>query len=424
MFEKMKLKRVSQAMLTLGAIALLTGCKGKTDPMAGMQGQNAAAVATYTVTSGDLSLDNEYPATIKGKMDIAVRPMISGTITRVCVDEGQRVTKGQLLFLIDDVQYQAAVRSAEAGVASAKAAVASAESQVTTIQSSVATARLTATNQKKLLDKGIISNYQYQTADLNLKSAQSQLNAARQAVGQSRAALAQAQQQVVNARKNLSYSRVVAPCDGVVGEIPNREGSLASPSGTPLTTISDNNQVYAYFSFNEKQVLALTKNGSVSLQAAISQLPQVKLKLSNGEIYGQVGRVSTVSGVLDQSTGSAQVRALFPNVNGMLRSGSTGSVLIPATTGRCLIIPQKATYEVQDQKYVYVVGPGRKATSRAITVMDQNDGQNYAVTSGLSVGDVIVVEGVGTQVKEGTTILTKAQAAAAMKAMAAGAKKK
>ena len=123
MFEKMKLKRVSQAMLTLGAIALLTGCKGKTDPMAGMQGQNAAAVATYTVTSGDLSLDNEYPATIKGKMDIAVRPMISGTITRVCVDEGQRVTKGQLLFLIDDVQYQAAVRSAEAGVASAKAAV-------------------------------------------------------------------------------------------------------------------------------------------------------------------------------------------------------------------------------------------------------------------------------------------------------------
>ena len=410
MFEKMKLKRVSQAMLTLGAIALLTGCKGKTDPMAGMQGQNAAAVATYTVTSGDLSLDNEYPATIKGKMDIAVRPMISGTITRVCVDEGQRVTKGQLLFLIDDVQYQAAV--------------ASAESQVTTIQSSVATARLTATNQKKLLDKGIISNYQYQTADLNLKSAQSQLNAARQAVGQSRAALAQAQQQVVNARKNLSYSRVVAPCDGVVGEIPNREGSLASPSGTPLTTISDNSQVYAYFSFNEKQVLALTKNGSVSLQAAISQLPQVKLKLSNGEIYGQVGRVSTVSGVLDQSTGSAQVRALFPNVNGMLRSGSTGSVLIPATTGRCLIIPQKATYEVQDQKYVYVVGPGRKATSRAITVMDQNDGQNYAVTSGLSVGDVIVVEGVGTQVKEGTTILTKAQASAAMKAMAAGAKKK
>ncbi len=422
MFDEMKLKSVSQVMLTLSVVALLTGCK-KADQSSSMQGQNVAAVETYTVTTGDLSLDNEYPATIKGKMDIDVRPMISGTITKVCVDEGQRVSKGQLLFLIDDVQYQAAVRSAEAGVASARAAVTSAEAQVATSQSSVATAQLTATNQKKLLDKGIISSYQYQTAALSLKSAQSQLNAVRQQVGQARAGLAQAEQQLVDARKNLSYSRVVAPCDGVVGQIPNREGSLASPSGAALTTISDNTSIYAYFSFNEKQVLALTKNGSISLQAAIQQLPQVKLKLANGEIYGQLGRVSTVSGVLDQTTGSAQVRALFSNVNGMLRSGSTGSILIPATTGRSLVIPQKATYEIQDQKYVYVVGADHKATARAITVMDENDGQNYAVTGGLSVGDVIVIEGVGTQVKEGTTIITKEQAAAAMKAQAAKAKK-
>lgn len=388
---EMKFKTLAVA-LTAGAVVLLGSCSGKKDQQAAamMQQGGPVQVATYTVTTGNLDLNDTYPATIKGFKDVDVRPQVSGNITRVCVDEGQRVTRGQLLFTIDEVQLQAAVRQAESAVASARAQIASA-------QSAVASAKLTANNQKELYKKGIISSYQYETAALQLSSAQAQENAAR-------SALAQAQAAVVNAKKSLSFTRVVAPCNGVVGTIPYREGTLASPS-MALTTISDNTTVYAYFSLNEKQILKLTNNGAISLQAAISRMPSVRLRLSDGTIYGQPGRVSTVSGVLDQATGTASVRALFPNQGGMLHSGSTGDVLVPSSSAASMIIvPQKATYEVQDQIFVYVIGQDGKATSRAIKVLDQNDGQNYAVVSGLKVGEVIALEGIGTQVKDGVTV--------------------
>lgn len=395
----MKIKLTTMAVaLTAGAAAvLLASCGGKdaAQQQAAMSQQGGSVqVATYTVATGSMDISNSYPATIKGKLDVDVRPQTSGTVTRVCVDEGQHVTRGQLLFTIDEVQLQAAVRQAEAAVSAAQA-------QIATAESSVASAKLTANNQKQLLDKGIISSYQYETAALQLSSAESQANA-------SRSQLAQAQAALVNAKKNLSFSRVTAPCSGVVGSIPNREGTLASAS-TSLTTISDNSSVYAYFSLNEKQILELTQNGRISLQVAISRMPSVKLRLSNGAIYGKSGRVSTVSGVLDQSTGSASVRALFPNTNGMLRSGSTGEVLVPAanSSGSQIIIPQKATYELQNLIFVYVIDKEGKAKSRQITVLPQNDGQNYVVTSGLSVGEVIAVEGVGTLVKDGVTVQSK-----------------
>lgn len=390
--KKSQFVRVSVPLLTLAVMMLAAGCKGNGASQQ-QQGDAPQQVATYTVTTGSLNIDNNYPATIKGETDVEVRPQISGYITRVCVDEGQRVAKGQLLFTIDEVQLRAAVDQAQAGVASAQAGVAAARSQV-------AQAKLTADNQKKLLDKNIISSYQYETAALALQAAQSQLNNAQAGLSQAKAA-------VVNARKNLSYARVVAPCSGVVGSIPNREGALASPSGQALTTISDNSQVYAYFSLDEKQILELTENGAKSFEVAIRQMPAVKLRLSDGTIYGRTGKVSTVSGVLNQTTGTAQVRALFPNSNGMLRSGSTGEVLIPATTQSVILIPQKATYEVQDQKYVYLVGDGNKAVAQPISVLPENDGQSFVVTGGLKVGDVIVAEGVGTSVKEGVVIQAK-----------------
>jgi len=392
MNEKMKFFNVlSRTSATLLIVATMAACGGDKSAQQGaaMQG-GPVQVATQTVSTGSIRLDNTYPATIKGKNDIEVRPQISGYITRVCVDEGQRVSRGQTLFLIDQVQLKAAVTQAQAAVAAA--------------QSQVATAKLTADNQKKLLDKNIISSYQYETAALNLQAAQAQLN-------QAKAAL-------VNAKKNLSYSVVTAPASGIVGSIPNREGTLASPSGAALTTISDNSQVYAYFSLNEKQIIELTQGGARSLDAAIKNMPQVQLRLSDGTIYAEPGRVTTVSGVLDQTTGSAQVRALFPNRNGVLRSGSTGEVLIPVNTQNAILIPQKATYEVQDQKYVYVVGDSSKAVSTAIKVLPENDGVSYVVTQGLKVGDVIVTEGVGTRVKDGI-VVAPAQAASAQEAQAA-----
>lgn len=369
-----------------------TSCGGKEEEK--QQAQQAPSIATMTISLSDSENFTEYPALIKGKTDIDVRPQVSGYITKVCVDEGQHVKKGQTLFILDQVQYQAAVDNAQAAVNAA--------------QTRVNTARLTADTKRELLQKNIISQYEYQVADGDLQSALS--------------ALAQAKSQLTNARKNLSYTTVTAPSDGVVGQIPNREGSLASPSSAqPLTTISDNSQVYAYFSFTEKDLLDMTDNGTRSLQAAIDSLPAVQLRLANGSIYPFEGKIATVSGVNDISTGAASVRALFDNPSGMLRSGSTGSVVIPVHTANAVVIPQKATFELQDRRFAYIVNQAdsNRVQSVPITVLPQSDGQNFVVLSGLKEGDVIAVEGVGTVLRDGVKIRPVDAAAKAAEAQQA-----
>lgn len=370
---------ISARTLCIGAMAtLMAACGGKKE----QQAMPPAQVETYTVNLGSATLNQEYPATIKGEKDIDIHPQVSGFITKVCVDEGQAVRKGQVLFVLDQVQLQAAVNSAKAAVEAAR--------------SQVATQQLTTNNKKVLYSKNIISDYEYQTAQLALQSA--------------KASLSQAVASLVNARKNLSYAVVKSPIDGVVGSIPNREGSLVGPSTAALTTISNIGNIYAYFSLNEKDMLTLTENGTITLERAIMKMPRVQLRLSDGSIYAITGKVSTVSGVLGATTGSATVRALFKNTNGMLRSGSTGTILVPQPSSHLMIIPQKATYEIQDKKYVYLVGDSSKAVSTPITVSPVDDGQTYIVTSGLKVGDVIVTEGVGTLVKDGVVVQPKSAA--------------
>ena len=356
----------------------LTACGG------GQQQQTQASapeIATLTVNYGNSELESAFPATIKGRTDIDIRPQVTGFITKVHVDEGQQVHKGQALFTLDQVQFQAAVDAAQAAVKVA--------------ESAVQTAQLTANNKRKLFDKNIISEYEWQMADNALTQAKAQLSSAKA--------------NLVTAQKNLAYTVVSSPSDGVIGSIPNREGSLASPSSaTPLTTVSDNSEVYAYFSLNEKDILDLTKGGTISLNKSVSEMPEVSLRLANGEVYPLKGKVATVSGVIDNTTGAATVRALFKNGQGMLRSGSTVSILIPNVADSVIIIPQKATYELQDRRFVYVVNDSNKVASTPITVSPVNDGQNYIVTSGLKAGDRIAVEGVGTIVREGITISPKA----------------
>lgn len=340
------------------------------------QGQ-APQIAVKTLSIGSSALDHSYPATIKGKTDIEIRPQVSGFITKVHVDEGQHVRKGQPLFTIDQVQFQAAVDQAQAALASAKTAV--------------QTATLTADNKQKLYDKNIISEYENQLAKNNLATAQ--------------AALAQAQAALTTAQKNLSYTVVTAPSDGVVGMIPNREGSLASPSMVQaLTTVSDNGEVYAYFSLTERDLLDMTENGAATLQERIAAMPEVQLRLSDGQIYPLSGKVATVSGVIDNNTGSASVRALFKNNNGMLRSGSTGQIPLPVNQDSVIIIPQKATYELQDRRFVYAVTDSNTVVSRPIEVAPLNDGKTYVVTSGLNPGERIAVEGVGVSLRDGMKI--------------------
>ena len=382
-----KLHSLAAFAVVSATFLTFTSC-GKKDAQQ-MAGAGAAPqIGVMTVEQGASDLNSAYSATIKGKTDIEVRPLVSGFITKVHVDEGQRVSKGQTLFTLDQVQYQAAVEQAQAAVASAKTALES--------------AKLTAANKQRLFDKNIISEYENQLAKNQLAQAE--------------ASLSQAQAALVTARKNLSYTVVTAPSDGFVGSIPNREGSLASPSMvTPLTTVSDNSDVYAYFSLNEKDILEMTDGGKIALNTAIAQMPAVQLQLSDGTIYPEAGKVATVSGVIDNSTGAANVRARFKNINGMLRSGSTGMILIPNHKENVILVPQKATFEVQDRRFVYVVNDSNKTVSTAITIAPENDGKQFIVPGGLEPGQRVVVEGVGTKVRDNMEIapVDAAQAAAA-----------
>lgn len=286
--------------------------------------------------------------------------------------------------MIDKVQYEAAVRQAEASVNVAKA--------------NVNTQRLTVDNKKYLFDKQIISEYDYNVARNQLASLEAQLQ--------------QANAALISARNNLDFCTVKSPANGVVGTIPYRVGSLVSSSGAqPLTTVSNMNQMYVYFSMTEKQLLAMTRaQGGVT--AAIDSLPEVQLVLADGSTYEKTGRVTAISGVIDTQTGAVQMRATFDNAGHVLRSGGAGNVLIPMSMTEALQVPQNATYDIQDKKYVYVLGSDKKVQQREITVLSQHNGQKYVVTSGLKAGETIVVEGVN-QLRAGQEInpITPAQSA-------------
>lgn len=311
-------------------------------------------------------LKSSYVASLKGKQDIEIRSKVNGFITEVCVDEGSVVKKGQTLFIIDPVQYQAAVKVAEAAVAVAKA--------------NVATSKLTVENKRQLEQKNIISKYDLQLAENQLASAE--------------AVLAQANAQLVNSRNDLSYTSVTSPSNGIVGSIPYRIGSLvSSTTATPLTIVSDISQMYVYFSMNEKQLLDMTRKDE-NMNNAIDKMPLVELQLADGSLYADKGKIETLSGVINPTTGTVTLRATFPNKNNILRSGGTGNVLMPYTNDSALIIPQKVTYEIQDKKFVYLVSDSSTVVSTEITISPLNDGTDYIVTSGLKAGDKIVVEGI------------------------------
>lgn len=352
--------------------ALLFASCGQKSQNIGEAGNDYAVV---TLQPKDVELNTAYPATIKGMQDIEIRPKVSGYLTQLLVDEGATVRKGQPLFKIDDVQYRAAVNQAIASV--------------NVVKANINTQKLTVENKKMLHAKQIISDYDLQTAINQLASLEAQLQ--------------QAEAALQSARDNLRYCTVTSPGDGVVGVIPYRVGSLVSASSAqPLTTVSSINEMYVYFSMTEKQLLALTREQG-GLNEAMKNMPPVTLVLSDGTTYSETGKVSTISGVIDPQTGAVQMRATFSNVQHVLRSGGTGSVLMPNNQKGAIVIPQKATYEIQNKKFVYVVDNKNKVQSREIEVLVQNDGQNYVVSSGLKAGERIVVDGVN-KLKNGMDI--------------------
>ena len=333
-----------------------------------------ASYKTMTVSRSDKDLSTSYSASIKGKQDIDIYPQVSGKIEKLLVREGDKVSRGQLLFVIDQVPYRAALATA---VATEKAA-----------QAQLASAQLTYNSNKELFAQKVISSYTLQTSENAYLSAKAQL--------------AQAQAQVTNARNNLSYTEVRSPANGVAGVLPYRVGTLVSASmPKPLTTVSDNSQMYVYFSMTEKQLLSFVRQYG-SKDAAIKNMPEISLQLGDQTMYAHKGRVESISGVIDTETGAVTLRAEFSNPERLLNSGGSGNVIIPTTRKNCIVIPQSATVQQQDKRIVYKVVDG-KAVSQLIQVENIDDGRNFIVTEGLKPGDVIVSEGAG-MVKEGESV--------------------
>ena len=360
----------SRIVLFAFCLTLLSSCGKKGFDMGG-----APECAVQTLQPATVNLTSSYPATIKGKQDVEIRPQVSGFITKVCVDEGSMVRKGQVLFIIAPTQYEAAARSAKAAVATAEAAV--------------STQQITVDNKRALNKKNIISDYDLAMAENSLASAKAQL--------------ASAKAQLISAEQNLGFTNVKSPSDGIVNDIPYRLGSLVSPSiTTPLTIVSDITEMYVYASLTEKELLELVrKDGSQS--AAVETYPEVQLQLSDGSTYDQKGKIETISGVINANTGAVSIRATFPNSNHLLRSGGMGNLIIPYHMENALVVPQKATTEIQDKKFVFLQQPDNTVKMNEITILNIDNGQEYVVTSGLKQGDLIVIENVGT-LKDGQTI--------------------
>lgn len=317
-----------------------------------------------TVSESSAALQTTYPATINGIQDVEIRPKVSGFITQINVTEGQTVSAGQVLFVIDNETYQAQVRQAQA--------------TVNTAQTAVNTAKLTFDNTKKLHASKVVGDYELQTAENSFLSAQAQL--------------AQAQATLASAKENLSFCYVKSPAAGVVGTLPYKKGALVSASNV-LTHVSDISKMEVYFSLTEKDMLSLSQ-GEGGLRAAIDAFPPVKLQLTDGSVYAHEGKVVAVSGVIDKTTGSVQVKAHFPNPEKLLKSGGSGSIIIPRSADAAIVIPQRVVMEVQNKKFVYLLKDSNKVAYTEITVDPQNDGVNYIVTSGLKVGDKYVTNGI------------------------------
>lgn len=406
------MKKNKFMLLAVAAAALLASC-GK--------GQQSLPTSdeypVITIGASNAQLKTTYPATIKGIQDVEVRPKVSGFITKLNVQEGQFVKAGQVLFVVDNSTYQAAVRQAEGQVAAALSAVNQAQAGIQTANASLAsaqaqaaTASLTYANSKNLYANKVIGSFElesaknsYQTAEAAVKQAQSSVASSNAALKQAKAQVTQAQAALSTAKDNLGFCYVKSPSDGFVGSLPYKEGALVSPSSVqPVTTVSNVSTMEVYFSLTESDMLNLTRNGS-SLSNAIKSLPGVSLQLIDGSIYSHEGTIVKTSGIVDAATGTISVIARFPNPEHLLKSGGSGKIILAKNNNNSIVIPQAAVTQVQDKMFIYKVDGEGKVHYSEIKVNPQNDGNTYIVTSGLKMGEKIVVKGV-TSLTDGAKI--------------------
>lgn len=335
---------------------------------------------------------SETPSSIQGRINNDVRAKISGYINQVLVDEGQPVSRGQVMFRLETNILSQNASAAQSGVSAAAASVNAARAAVNA-------ANVEVNKLLPLVEKNIISDVQLQTARANLATAQAQLK-------QAQAGQTQAQANYRSAAANVDYSVIRSPINGIVGKLPSRVGTLVGPTDpTPITTVSDISEVYAYFSMNEKDYLDFLKNTpGVSVSEKLNNLPMVELELANGEIYPEKGRIQAVTGQIDPQTGTILFRASFPNQRRLLSNGNSGVIRIPRNYENVLVVPQASTFEQQGVVYVYKVNKDT-VTQVVVGILDRIDNMAL-IGGGINKGDTIVASGIG-GLKTGTAIKPK-----------------
>lgn len=367
---------LKQILLSNIFIATLTlySCNSSSGNETGQQ--PAPPLQVIAVNRMSATTYQEFSASLEGSKDIEIRPQVEGYLDRIYVDEGTYVRRGQPLFQINSRPYTEQLNNAKAALAAARANLANAQINVS---------KLTP-----LVQNNIISEVQLKTA--------------KTAYDVAAANVTQAQAMVNSAQINLGYTLIKAPVDGYVGTIPHKAGSLVGLStAEPLTVISDIKEIYAYFSLSENDFLRFkTQFAGNTVEEKLRQMPPVDLVLPDGTVYAQKGKIKTVAGQFDNSIGAISFRASFPNAERLLRSGNTGKVRIPVVHNAILVIPQEATFEIQDKVFVFVVGDSNKVLSKPI-VIEGKTGTYYFVESGLQAGDKIVFSGTG-NLKDGMMI--------------------
>ncbi len=333
-----------------------------------------------TLSPRKVKVNADFPATIQGQQIIEIRPKIDGYIDAIYVKEGASVKKGQLLFRISNPQYEQEVITANASIKSAEADVDAAKMQIAKV--------------KPLVEKEIISKFELESAQYALKSKE--------------AALAQAKAALINAQTNLGYTLLRSPANGVIGTIPYKVGALVnSTNAEPLTSLSNIGNVFAYYSLNEKQLLQyFSSTAGSTIQEKINNMLPATLVLADGSLYPEKGKIEMASGMISTETGTATFKAIFENPLGIIRSGASATVRIPTIVDSALVVPQSATYELQDKRLVYILGKDNKVSSIAITVIPSDNGQYFIITGGLKPGDTLILEGL-IGLKDNTQIIPK-----------------
>lgn len=381
-------------VMMVGALAIALSSCGKKDN-AGVQAQGPTPYPVVDVPTRVVTSYDEYPTNIEGVVNNEVRAKIQGYITEVYVDEGQYVQAGQPLFRLETNVLTQNADAARSGVGAAQASVKSAQANVNAAKASVNAAQVEVDKLTPLVQKNIISNVQLETAKANLAKAQASYNQALAAVGQAQAGVTQAQANYKGAQANVDYSVVRAPISGVLGSINFRQGTLVGPSDpTAITTVSNTSKVYAYFSMNEKEYLNfISKSEGATLKEKLDKIPAVDLVLANGEIYPEKGKIQTVTGQINPTTGTIDFRVSFNNAAKILANGNSGRIRVPKTYVDVLVVPEAATFEQQGMTYVYKV---TKDTAYATPITVVERANNIAVVKdGVKKGDKVVAQGVG-----------------------------